>query len=148
MYNNLKPSDEFTLLDRIAPISQGAGAVNGAWVKVEYNKLLAEIEAGVLGVAATLDGKLQQATDGAGTGAKDITGAVITQMVKATDDGKSASINLGPDRLDVAGGFCYVRLVVTVGVAASLIAARLYGCCPGYGPGTHAASRKENVSVF
>lgn len=145
----LKPSDKVTLLDRIAPISQGAGTVTGAWIQAGlYHQLLAEIDAGVLGAAATLDFKIEQAQDGAGTGVKAIAGASITQMVKATDDGKVAFINLDVNKLDAANGFDFVRISATVGTAASLIAARLYGMHARYAPGAHNAAVKESVSVF
>jgi hypothetical protein len=147
--SNLKPSDVATLLDRIAPISQGAGAVNGAWVKAsDFAQVLAAIHAGVLGAAATLDAKLQQATDGAGTGAKDVPNSSITQMVKATDDGKFSFINMDVGRaIDAANGFAYVRMVVTVGVAASLISAELFGLNPRYGIAAHNAALAYTVSV-
>ena len=70
-----------------------------------------------------------------GAGAKDITSKAITQIVKASGDNKQALINLHPSELDVAGGFAFVRLSVTVGTAASLISAELYGV-PGYEPAT------------
>jgi len=149
MHPNLKPSDKLTLLALIAPLSQGAGAVSTGWVKgSDFNQFLAEIDAGVLGASATLDAKIQQASDSGGTGVKDVTGAAITQMVKATDDGKVSFINFGTDKLDVANGFCYVRLTVTVGTAASLIAARLYGMEATYGIAAHAAAVKEAVALF
>ena len=62
----------------------------------------------------TVDAKVQQATASDGTGAKDVTGAHITQLA-ATDDNKSVSIELEPARLDLKGGFVYARLLVTVG---------------------------------
>lgn len=143
-----KPSDNVTLIDRIAPISQGAGTVNGAWVKAsDYAQLMLTVMAGVLGAAATLDAKIQQATDGAGTGAKDITGAAIVQMVKATDDGKSAIVNVEVNKLDAAGGFAYVRISATVAAAASLIGLTLHGVNSRYGPGVHAASVFTPVNV-
>jgi hypothetical protein len=54
-------------------------------------KRLMAIILGVLGAAATVDAKLQQATDTSGTGAKDISGKAITQLVKASNDNNEAS---------------------------------------------------------
>jgi hypothetical protein len=82
-----------------------------------------------------LDAKLQQATDASGTGAKDVVGKAITQIVKATGDSKQALINLRPEELDVNNGFSYVRLSVTVAVAASLTSAQLLGFNPRFAPG-------------
>jgi hypothetical protein len=58
--------------------------------------------------------------------------------VEATDNNELSFINLDPYKLDVNGGFSYVRLSITVGTAASLIAARLYGLNPRYGIGSQA----------
>jgi hypothetical protein len=100
-----------------------------------HHNLLALIQSGVLGTGATLDAKIQQATDASGTGAKDVAGKAITQIVKATGDSKQALINLRPDELDVNNGFSYVRLSVTVAVAASLTSAQLLGFNPRFAPG-------------
>jgi hypothetical protein len=88
----------------------------------------------VLGASATVDAKLQQATDSSGTGVKDITGKAITQILKASGDNKVAMINVRDTDLDVNNGFTYVRLTVTVGTATSLIAACLSGFLPRYEP--------------
>ena len=102
------------------------------WVSMaDIKRLLAIIHTGVMGAAATVDAKLQQAKDNGGTGVKDIANKAIAQILKATGDNKQALINLTPSELDVAGGFVFVRLSITVGVAASQIAASLLGV-PGY----------------
>ena len=128
MYANAKTSEKLALLDNIAPISQSAGTVTSGWVSAaNFERFLAVIQTGVLGASATVDAKLQQATDSSGTGAKDITGKAITQIVKATGDGKQVEINLRAEELDTNNSFNYFRLSVTVGTAASLIAAVIYG---------------------
>ena len=85
-----------------------------------------------MGASATLDAKVQQAQDAIGTGAKDVTGKSITQIVKATGDNKQVLINLKPEDLDNANGFAYVALSLTIGVAASLVAGKLIGMNPRY----------------
>lgn len=95
---------------------------------------LAVVQTGLLGTAATVDAKLQQALDATGTGAKDITGRAIIQIVKATGDNKQTLINLKPEDLDTVNGFGFVRVTVTVGVAASITAAQLLGVNPRYAP--------------
>jgi hypothetical protein len=87
---------------------------------------------------------LQQATDAAGTGVKDVTSKAITQLVKATDDGKSAQINCRSDELD--NNFAFVRLSVTVGVAASLIAAEVRAFDARNQPLAQATSMKQTVA--
>lgn len=135
MHPNALMSDQLVLMDALAPVSQGAGAVNSAWVSAaNFERFLALIQAGVLGAAATLDAKIQQAQDGAGTGAKDVANKAITQLVKATDDGKMAMINLRDDELDVANGFSFIRVVLTVGAAASLTGMQLWGGVARFAP--------------
>lgn len=148
MQTNLKPSDKFTLAALIAPISQGVGTVTSGWINAAlFNQVLALIAAGVMGAAATIDAKIQQATDSAGTGVKDVTGSAITQLVKATDDGKFTLISLDPQKLDVNGGFAWVRLSITVGAAASLIYGALFGAEARYGIQAHAAALKQDLNV-
>lgn len=57
------------------------------------------------------------------------------QIVEVTGDNKQALINLRPDDLDVTNGYAFVRLSLTVAVAASLTAAQLLGFNPRFAPG-------------
>lgn len=128
MQSNQKISESISLLASIDPVSQAAGTVTSAWVPAaNMHQLMAIVATGVLGAGATVDAKIQQATDGSGTGAKDVAGKAITQIVKASGDNKQALINLRGADLDVNGGFAFVRVSVTVGTAASLVAAYLVG---------------------
>ena len=136
MFPNAKGSELFSVLATIDPASQAVGTVTTGWISAgNHHSLLALVQSGVLGTGATLDAKLQQATDASGTGAKDVTGKAITQIVKATGDNKQALINLRPDDLDVTNGYAHVRLSLTVAVAASLTAAQLLGFNPRFAPG-------------
>ena len=136
MFPNAKGSELFSVLATIDPASQAVGTVTTGWISAgNHHTLLALVQSGVLGTGATLDAKLQQATDASGTGAKDVTGKALTQIVKATGDNKQALINLHPDDLDVTNGYAYVRLSLTVAVAASLTAAQLLGFNPRFAPG-------------
>ncbi len=146
MYLNQKPSESLAVLGTIDPVSQGAATVTTGWVDAgQYFSLMALIQTGVLGAAATVDAKLQQASDSGGTGVKDITGAAITQIVKASGDAKQAIINLRASQLDVEGGFRYVRLSLTVGTAASLVSATLFGCYPRIAPVSNQAATVQVV---
>ncbi|HVL67195.1 MAG TPA: hypothetical protein VM364_08020 [Vicinamibacterales bacterium] len=139
MNPNVPTTDQLTLKAVLNPISQGAGTVTTGWVSIaDFDAILAALQVGVLGAAATVDAKLQQATSAAGANAKDISGKAITQLVKATDDNKQVFINCRSDELDVNGGFTHVRLSVTVGIAASLIAAQVYGVNARYQPAAQA----------
>lgn len=135
MFPNAKGSELFSVLATIDPASQAVGTVTTGWISAgNHHTLLALVQSGVLGTGATLDAKLQQATDASGTGAKDVTGKAITQIVKATGDNKQALIDLRPDDLDITNGYAYVRLSLTVAVAASLTAAQLLGFNPRFAP--------------
>jgi hypothetical protein len=133
MFPNAKGSEELSILATIDPASQAAGTVTTGWVSVtNFHALLAVVETGVLGASATLDAKFQQAQDNIGTGAKDVTSKSLVQIVKATGDNKQALINLKPEDVDNANGFAFVRLSLTVGVAASIVAGKLLGMNPRY----------------
>jgi hypothetical protein len=128
MHPNARIAELLSLLGTIDPVSQAAGTVTSSWISAaNHERFMALIQTGVLGSSATLDGKLQQATDSSGTGAKDITGKALTQIVKASGDSKQALINLRADELDMANGFTYFRLSLTVATAASLISASIFG---------------------
>ena len=135
MFPNAKGSELISVLATIDPASQAAGAASTGWVSVaNYFGFLALVQTGVLGTSATVDAKLQQALDSSGTSAKDITGKAITQIVKATGDNKQALINVKPEDLDTVNGFGFVRLSVTVGVAASQTSAQVLGLNPRFAP--------------
>jgi hypothetical protein len=128
MFPNAKGSELLSVLATIDPASQAAGAASTGWVSVaNYFGFLALVQTGVLGTSATVDAKLQQALDSSGTGAKDISGKAITQIVKATGDNKQVLVNVKPEELDTVNGFGFVRVTVTVGVAASITSAQLLG---------------------
>lgn len=132
---NIKPTYRAMPLVQVGPISQGAGSVSTGWVDAGvYDTLHAVVAAGVLGTAATLDAKLEQATTAGGAGVKDVTGKTVTQLVKATDDNKVATINVRSEELDVNGGYRFVRLTLTVGAAASLVYGALFGHDARYQP--------------
>ena len=135
MFTNSKASEMLAILATIDPASQSAGSETTGWVSVaNHHGLLAVVQTGVLGTLATVDAKLQQATDSTGAGAKDVAGRAITQIVKATGDNKQALINLKPEELDTLNGFGFIRVALTVGVAASITGAQLLGVNPRFAP--------------
>lgn len=132
-----KSSDAIGLVATIDPDVYTAAAYTSDWAAMkDYPEMMAVIMAGTLGSSATLDAKLQQATDSSGTSAKDISGKAITQMTQAGTDQSDtqAIINVNEEDLDVAGGFTHVAIVMTVGTATSDAGAALFGCNPNYGP--------------
>jgi hypothetical protein len=137
-------SEAVALVGVIDPVSEGVGSTSTIYVDMAlFDQLMAVISAGTLGAAATLDAKLEQAKDVGGTDVKDITDKSITQLVKATNDDDQAIINVRAEELDVAGGFSFVRLTLTVAAAASLVYGELLGIGPRYGP----ASDNDLASV-
>jgi hypothetical protein len=135
-FPNILPSDRLAIVAAINPVSQAAGAVSTGWISMQnWRSLMAVVQAGVLGAAATLDAKLEQATSAAGAGAKDIAGKAITQLIQAgADSNKQAIVNLRQVELDFANGYSHVRLTLTVGTQASLVSAVLLGLDARYNP--------------
>ena len=136
MTPNAKPSEHLSVLATYDPASVAASTVTTGWFSVaNHHALMVLLQTGVLGASATVDAKLQQATTSGGTGAKDVTGKAITQIVKATGDNKQVILNCKAADLDVEGGFSYVRLSITVGTAASIVGATCFGAFPRYEDG-------------
>ncbi len=137
MNSNVKLSEKIAILATLDPASVAASTVVSTFVPVaNFQSITALIQTGVLGTAATIDAKLRQATDAAGTGAKDVTGKALVQIVKASGDNKQAMIEMRGDDLDATGGFGFVALSVTVGAAASIFGAHVIGTNPRYSPGS------------
>ncbi len=135
MTPNQLPTDGAVALDAINPVSQAAGTVLTAYVAVQnFHSFRATIISGVLGASATLDAKLRQAKDNAGTGVKDIANKALTQIVKASGDNKIAYINARASDLDQTNGFGFIVLSMTVGTATSLIGGLLEGFYPRFEP--------------
>lgn len=132
---NARFTEQNALLATLDPASVAAGTVVSAWVPAaNFHRIAVMLQTGVLGANATVDAKLRQATDSSGTGAKDITGKAITQIVKATGDNVQAFIGLKAEELDANNGFGYVALSVTVGTAASILSAAIFGTNPRFAP--------------
>ena len=137
MNPNVKFSEKAAILATVDPQSVAPGTVVTAYVPMaNVFQLSALIQTGVLGASATVDAKLRQAQDSAGTNVKDITGKAITQIVKASGDNKQAILEVRAEDLDVNNGFGFVALSVTVGAAASQLSAALIGASLRYLPGS------------
>lgn len=133
MFVNAKPSEVITLLTTIDPASQAAGTVLTAWVPVKnHHTFLGILSAGVFGASGTLDAKFRQATDATGTNAKDVAGKAIVQLVAAGGNSRQAMVNMKTGDLDTEGGFAFIALSVTVGVAASFVGASLLATNPRF----------------
>ena len=124
------------VVGNISPDVKTAAAYSTGWINAAtFQTFMAIIQAGTLGTSATLDAKLEQASDGSGTGVKDITGKAITQMTEAGTDQSDdqATISVREGDLDIANGFDHFRLTVTVGTATSDAGASVIGLNPRTG---------------
>lgn len=125
--SNALPSERVAVCGVLAPVS-GSAATHDLdnWVPVKnFRRFMAVVQAGVLGASATIDAQIRTSTDLVGGGAALLSGASITQMVKATDDNKTAVLNL--DCASLANTVKSISLRVTVGANASLVSAVLLG---------------------
>lgn len=139
------------ILGSIDPDAYAASTVTTGWISAAtWQDFMAIVQAGTLGSSATLDAKIQQATDSGGTGVKDLSGAAITQLTEAgTDSDKQAVICFSADDLDIANGFNHFRLSMTIGTATSDAGGIVLGSAGRYGPAAShdAASVDEIVTV-
>jgi len=147
MNNNIIPSDRAVLAAVIDPDAYTAAAYSSGWVHMgTYENIMAVLKVGTMATSSTVDAKLEQAQDDSATGLKDITGKSITQLTEAgTDSDKQAIINCRADELDVANGFDYVRITVTVATAASDLDAAIFGFDARYQPATDITTVDEIV---
>jgi hypothetical protein len=130
-------SQALALLGAIDPVSQGAGSVNSPSIDLQkVKRALFVLDVGVFGASATVDMKLQVSpdnsvwTDLANVTPATFTGAAIAQLVAAGGNNRQARLEIRADQLAAItspAGARYARVVVTVGVAATLICVLCFG---------------------
>lgn len=110
--------------------------VNSAYVFAgNYHRFAVVIDVGDMGSSATFDVQLEQATDDADGGLKDIAGKALTQLTQASGDGNDIfCIELKGEEMDQDNGFDYFRVEFTPGTAAVEFSAVIYGLVPRYAP--------------
>ncbi|ATG47602.1 hypothetical protein CEW89_08445 [Celeribacter ethanolicus] len=135
----LNPSALAAVVGVIDADAYAAGTYTTGWISMsDFQAIQAIVLAGDLGASATIDAKIEQATDASGTGAKDVTDAAITQLTKAgSDDNKQAIIDLWAEDLDLANDFAYARLSLTVSTAACDAGAVVMGHYARYQPASN-----------
>ncbi|OWU80439.1 hypothetical protein [Phaeobacter sp. 22II1-1F12B] len=133
------PSDRVAVVGVVDPDANAAGTLTTGWISMsDFQSIMAVVQAGTLGASATIDAKLEQASDSSGTGAKDIDGAAITQLTKAgSDDDKQAVIYCNAEDLDLQNDFSHVRLSMTIGTANCDSSAIVLGLDPRYAPASN-----------
>ena len=135
---NAKPSEIAAIVGVIDPDAYSNAAYETGWIPIkDFHRFMAIIMAGTLGSSATIDAKFQHASSSGGAGAEDITGKAITQLTQAgTDSDKQIILNLMPEECVGAalsfksGTATHIKLIVTVGVAASDMGALVLGFHP------------------
>lgn len=133
---NAQASEVAAVVGSIDPDAYTAATYTSDWVDAStFQQFMAIIEAGALGASATLDAKIQQATDSSGTSAKDVTGKSITQLTQASpdDSDKQAIINLRPEELDLDNSFTHFAVSMTIATATSDASALILGLNPRQG---------------
>lgn len=136
----LRPSDRAAVVGVIDPDAYAAGTYTSDWVDVgEFERLMAIIAWGEMAANATLNAKLEQATDDQGSDAKDVSGKALTEVdesaVSPAPNDQQAVINMEGDEIDVDNGFTHVRLSVTTATAAVDFGAMVLGFDARYAPG-------------
>lgn len=99
----------------LAPIDcADTAAATSAWIDVRtYEGDIAIIQSTGVVTAGTIAGKIQEATDGSGTGAADITGATFTSVGTSTDN--------DVQKLVIRNTAGYIRYVGTIGTGPALV---------------------------
>jgi hypothetical protein len=137
MFNNLNLSSRIALLGGISPRAAAVGAVSTPWLDMQMLfTVMVLVSIGAFGAGATVDVKIEQATDSNGADAKPIPGSQITQLVAAGGNDRQAQIDLRQEDFDKNAGFRFFRVTVTVGGAATQLAAMVLGTDFRAGNGT------------
>lgn len=134
------------VLDPQDNTGNGAATVPASYIDVsDFERFVFEIELG--NNDGTLDAQVVQATDAAGTGSKNVAGAVITQL-GATDDNKQVSIEVQTAHLDINNDFHFVAITLTeAGSTAQLLSCVFKGVNPGIAPVTQPVAYSQQVIV-
>ena len=134
-------SDLITYQGLIEPVA-GAATYTTGWVYAgNSDAWSALVSAGTVGTS--VDAKIEQASDSSGTGAKDLSGSSITQLVAAG----SALIQFKPGDLDNANDFTHVRLSITTVGATTVASGSLTGACVRNAPLASGSKVDETVTV-
>lgn len=137
MFSNLNLSSRIAMLGGVSPRAAAVGTVSTPWLDMQMLfAVMVLISIGAFGNAATVDAQIEQATDGNGANAKPIPGSQITQLVAAGGNDRQAQIDLRQEDFDKNAGFRFFRVTVTVGGAATQLAAMVLGTDFRAGNGT------------
>lgn len=121
MFGNQGMNERLPVVGQISPASYSAGEQLTAAIDMKnFRRLLVLVQTGVLGASATLDVKATASSTSGGT-YTDISGRVLTQIVKASGDNKLAILEITAEQVGAHGASSrYVKISATVGTAASI----------------------------
>lgn len=106
--------------------------VSSSWVSAaNYHRFAAILWTGAIASTGTLNFKVEQATDGSGSNAKNL---IVATALTDDDDNKRIALLFDAEDMDQDNGFKFLRLTVTAATAASLVHAELFGYNPRFGP--------------
>lgn len=139
--------ENLPLLAFFGPATMNSTPAVSAWIDTSnQNELFAELMLGDM-AAETIDFKIEQATDNAGTGVKDLKAATQLAASAAANDLKQVQISVTTDRLDGENGFKFVRIRGVTGNTTGGVASGTLRGVPRNKPGTQQAGVVQ-VSVL
>lgn len=116
------------------PADSETAEINTAWLSMaNKHRVVVLISIGDMAATATFNVDVEQATDSAGAGVKNITGKSITALAD-TDDDVVIAIEIRAEELDVAGLFNHIRVEFTPATAAVEFSAFVLGVVERYSP--------------
>lgn len=133
------------VLDPVDNTSAGAATVPSSYIDVSDMDRFAFLLS-IGNMTGTLDAQVVQATAAAGTGSKNITGAVITQL-GASDDNKQVLVEVEVAKLDINNDFRYVAITLTEASSTAQLADAWFIGVPKSAPVTQHADIDETVFV-
>lgn len=129
---NRRLTESLAVLASLAPASYNAGAqAVGPVLAQNCKRYVLMVHVGSLGVAGTVDAKIQASTTSGGV-YSDIPNAAITQITAGAEN--IVLVEITGESILAAGKGSYIKGVVTVGVNAVVLAAKLLGAVGGYEP--------------
>lgn len=134
MIPNSLPSEQAAVVGQIPPqLATPATYLSDAVDMANFESILAKVFVGAMVATSTVNAKLVQAVTSGGS-YKDVTGKAITALLAAGGDNRQALINCRGEELDLAGGYRFVKLSITVGTANTLLTGGVFGFHPRYAP--------------
>lgn len=120
-------TESLAIVDALHPLSQSAATVNGAAVDMLFfHRIMYILDVGVMSSSGTVAFKLQCASASGFATANNLSGKSITTLNQSDSSPNNRIVKVGAQAEDLSSsGFSgqqrYIRSVLTVGTAASLV---------------------------